>query len=126
MKSIHLALTLALIGFPSATAAQSLAGEWDASMETPGGTRTFKIVFQVDGEKVTGTVKRAAGEVPLAGTLKGDTLTFSYTIAYEGNALTLTVSGLAKNDTIQGTVDFGGAGQAAFSATRTPGAARRP
>lgn len=126
MKSILLASAIACAMVPAPVAAQSLTGEWDATMETPGGARTFKIVLKVEGEKVTGTVKRPAGEVPLAGSLKGDTLTFSYTIAYDGNPLVLTVTALASRDSMQGTVDFGGAGQAEFSATRSPGAARSP
>jgi hypothetical protein len=124
--SIRLALMMACVMLPATVAAQSLTGEWDATMETPGGARSFKIVFQVDGEKVTGTVKRPAGEVALIGTIKGDTLTFSYTIDYDGNALVLTVTALAARDSMQGVVDFGGAAQADFSATRTPPAVRRP
>lgn len=126
MKSILLVLAVAGTMPTAPAAAQALTGEWDATMETPGGARTFKLVLKVDGEKVSGTVKRAAGEVPLAGTLKGDTLTFSYTIAYDGNPLVLTVTALANGDTIQGMVDFGGAGQAEFSATRSPGTVRTP
>lgn len=124
MRSFQLVLTMLCAMVPATVAGQSLSGEWDASMETPGGVRTFKIVLQVDGEKVAGTVKRPAGEVPLAGTLKGDTLTFSYTIAYDGNPLVLTVSALVRGNTMQGTVDFGGSAQAEFSATRAPAAAR--
>jgi hypothetical protein len=126
MKSIRLVLMAAGAMIPTTLAAQSLTGEWDATMETPGGARSFKVVFQVDGEKVTGTVKRPAGEVALIGTIKGDTLTFSYTIEYDGNALVLTVTALAGRDSLHGTVDFGGAGQADFSATRAPPPVRRP
>jgi len=126
MKSFLLAALLVSVASPTAAMGQSLAGEWDATMETPGGARTLKVLLQVEGERVTGTVKRPAGDAPLVGTIKGDTLTFRYSITYEGNSLELTVSALVKKDSFQGTVDFGGGGQAAFSATRAPGAAKQP
>lgn len=101
-------------------AAQSVAGEWDASYNTPGGVRTFKIVFQVEGERLTGTVKRPTGEVPLAGTIKGDTVSFSYTIVYNDNPLVLTVTAKLSGHSMTGMVDFGGGAQEEFSAKRTP------
>lgn len=119
MKSLRLALLLAATLVPAALSAQSpLSGEWDATMETPGGPRSFKVLLQVDGEKVTGTVKRPTGDVPLSGTLKGDTLTFSYSISYNENALLLTVVARVKGNAFAGTVDFGGNGEAEFSAAK--------
>ena len=37
---------------------------------------------EVDGEKLSGTVKRANGDVALTGTIKDDVINFSYTITY--------------------------------------------
>ena len=128
MKTLLLA---ALLLSPSATnpisQAAAIAGEWDAEMTTPGGVRSFKIVFQVEGEKLTGTVKRAAGDVPLTGTIKGDTVRFSYSVLYNDNALELTMVAVVSGDTMKGTVDFAGAGQYLFSARRAkPSGATRP
>jgi len=126
MRSFVLALLVTGAALPAEAAAQSIAGEWDASMNTPGGVRTFRIVFAVKGDKVTGTVKRQAGDVPLTGTIKGDTLRFSYTIAYNDNALVLTVIAAVRGDSLQGIVDFGGAAQDDFSAKRVSGSGRPP
>ena len=119
MKTLLLAALLigssATISFPQTG---SIAGEWDAEMTTPGGVRSFKIVFQVEGEKLTGTVKRAAGDVPLTGTIKGDTVRFSYSVLYNDNPLELTMVAVVSGDTMKGTVDFAGAAQDAFSARR--------
>lgn len=106
-----LLLSIAIAGSALATPAlgQSIAGEWDATMNTPGGARTFKILFQVDGEKLTGTVKRPAGDVPLTGTVKDSLVTFRYTVDYDGNPLTLTMTATVKGDSMKGTVDFAGA-----------------
>ncbi len=90
---------------------KSVAGEWDAAMNTPGGVRNFKIVFMVDGEKLTGTVKRSAGDVPLEGTIKGNDLQFAYVVVYGGNDLTLSMSGKLEGDKINGLVFFGESGQ---------------
>ena len=69
-KKFVVALALSFVAVVSA-AAQSVTGDWDASMNTPGGTRTFRLVLKQEGEKLTGTVKREAGDVPLEGTVVG-------------------------------------------------------
>lgn len=99
----------------------SIAGEWDAAMNTPGGVRSYKVVFKVDGEKLTGTVKRAGGDVPLEGTIKGKDVKFSYAVQYNGNNLTISIEGKLEGDTINGTVSFGESGQQDnWSAKKTP------
>ena len=119
MNMLLLAGVLLSSALPSQSAPPSpVAGEWNAEMNTPGGVRSFKLLLKVDGEKVTGTVKREAGEVPLSGTLKGNDLTFAYTVTYNDNPLTITVSVTVAGDTMKGTVDFAGAAQDEFSAKK--------
>ncbi len=122
MRTLLLSLVLGASLLAAPASAQSIAGEWDATMNTPGGVRNFKIAFQVDGEKLSGTVKRQAGDVPLAGTIKDSLVTFRYTVDYNGNPLTLTMSATLKGDAMKGTVDFGGAAQDEFSAKRASAA----
>jgi len=104
--------------------AKSVAGEWNASMNTPGGTRPFDLIFKVDGEKLSGTVKRASGDAALSGTIKGDDIQFSYTISYNGNNLTLSMTGKVKGDNITGTVYFSAEASDEWSAKRAP--AKKP
>lgn len=118
MRTLFLAVALATLAAVPQASAQSVAGEWNASMNTPGGTREFKIIFQVKGDSLSGTVKRASGDVPLSGTIKGNDVTFAYTIEYGGNPLVLTVTATLKGDTMKGSIDLGGGAQEAFSATR--------
>ena len=113
-------ITLCLTVLCAAASAQSIAGEWDAAMNTPGGVRNFKIVFEVHGDSLSGTVRRAAGDVPLRGTVKGNAVKFSYTVNYNGNDLTLTMTATVDGDAMKGTVDFAGAGEDEFSARRVP------
>lgn len=102
----------------------SVAGEWDAVYNTPGGARTFKLVFSVDGEKLTGTAKRSNGDVPLTGTIKGEDISFYYTISYNGNAVTLSFTGKVKGDSMGGTVYFNESASDEWSAKRTPPATK--
>ena len=115
---------LLLVGAGQISAQSTVAGEWDASMNTPGGPRPFKLVFKVDGDKITGTAKRSNGDVPLAGTVKGDEISFSYTIDYNGNAVTLSFTGKLKGDAIAGTVYFNENTSDEWSAKRTPPATK--
>ncbi len=103
---------------PAPTPVPTITGEWNASMNTPGGARAFGLVFKVEGEQLTGTVKRDAGDVPLEGTVKGKTVTFSYSVNYNGNALLLTMTATVSGDTMKGTVSFGGQADDDFNATR--------
>jgi len=106
--------------------AQSIAGEWNASMESPGGVRTSKLLLTVDGQKVTGTVKREAGDAALTGTMVGDTLRFSYTIVYNNNSLVMAVTALRSAEGLRGTVSFGGQESAPWWAVRAPPPSSQP
>lgn len=119
MRGVLLVGLLAALPLAGAAAQSPVAGEWDASYNTPGGPRSFKLVFIVKGDTLSGTVKRTAGEVPLTGTISGDTVSFAYTIEYSGEALEIRIVAKVTGDTMAGTVDFGGAAQEEFSAKKS-------
>jgi hypothetical protein len=100
------------------SAQKTVAGEWDAEFNTPGGPQPLKLVLKVDGEKLSGTAKRSRGDVAITGTVKGDDITFAYTIEYNGNAVTLTFTGKVKGDTMNGTVSFNESASDEWSAKR--------
>jgi hypothetical protein len=104
-----------------AAAAQSVTGDWDASMNTPGGVRTFRLVLKQDGEKLSGTVKRESGDVPLEGTVVGGNVKFAYSINYGGNPITLTMTAVVAGDEMKGQVDIASQMQDVFSAKRVVG-----
>ena len=115
------AIGLILIGVGNMAAqTSSIAGDWDASMNTPGGAVPLTLVFKVDGEKLTGTAKRRSGDVPIAGTIKGSDINFSYTVNYNGNDLTLSFTGKVNGESMTGSVSFGGQAEDEWSAKRTP------
>lgn len=123
LSVLALAVTASIAAFAQTSPA---AGEWDAAMNTPGGVRNFKLTFKVEGEKLTGTVGRDTGSLPLNGTAKGSDVQFSYTVNYNGNDLVLTMTGKIAGDDIKGTVSFGGMAEDEWSAKRAGKAAAAP
>lgn len=122
MKRLAMSLLIGSVLLTGPAWAQSVAGEWDAQVHTPGGIRNVKVVLQVSGDKLTGVVQRAVDTVPLTGTIKADTVTFTYTVIYNDNPLEITVTAKLSGDAMEGTVSFGGQAEDVFSAKR----ARRP
>jgi len=116
--SVLFVIGSALVFASGASAQKTVAGEWDAQFNTPGGPQPLKLILKVDGEKLTGTAKRSRGDVALNGTVKGDDITFAYTIEYNGNAVTLTFTGKIKGDTMAGTVSFNESASDDWSAKR--------
>ncbi len=117
-------LIAAALVFAASTpvAAQSVAGTWNATMTTPGGTSDFKILLRTSGDSVSGTVFRQTGEVPLRGFMKGDSLHFTYTIVYGEQPFPLTIHVKVTGDAMSGVVDFDGKAEEPFSAKRQPAA----
>jgi hypothetical protein len=113
---------LAFVFAGVSSAQKTVAGEWDAEFNTPGGSQPLKLILKVDGEKLTGTAKRSRGDVALTGTVKGDDITFAYTIEYNGNAVTLTFTGKVKGDAMSGTVSFNDSASDEWSAKRAAAA----
>ncbi len=129
MKKLMLAVAMSVVSLSSA-AAQTVTGEWDGAMNTPGGPRPMKLVFVQQGEILTGTVKRASGDVPLEGTVKGNAVKFRYTINYNGGQVAMEVTTTLSGEEMKGSVDMNGMAQEEFTAKRvggaTPAAPQKP
>lgn len=117
MKKLFTALALSFMA-ATAAAAQSVAGEWDAAMNTPGGPRPFKIMFVQNGEVLSGTVKRPTGDVPLQGTIKGTEVKFTYVIAYNGSPITMSATATLTGSDMKGSIDIAGQMQEELTAKR--------
>lgn len=126
MKKIFCLALLALcaLAIPAVAQTSPAAGEWDITMNTPGGPREMRGSFKVEGEKLTGTIGRAGtpGGLPAEGTVKGKTVQFSYTVKYNDNDLKITMTGDIEGDAIKGKVDFGGFAEDEWSAKRASAA----
>lgn len=93
-----------------------VAGTWALTVETPQGTGNPTLTLKQDGETLTGTyLSQFFGERPVTGNMKGDAITFSFTVAMEGNTVTVTYSGTVEKDTMKGKVAFGDMGEGTFT-----------
>ena len=116
--AVSVAVWLAAATPVAAQAPAAVTGEWNAMMNTPGGPRDFKVIFAQKGDSLSGTVKRASGDVPLKGAVKGAVVTFEYTIDYGGNPITLVVTATVNGAAMKGTIDLSGGVVEEFSAAR--------
>src|SRR5262245_18622058 len=77
-------LIVFLLGLSAAPAgswsgAADVSGTWVFTVEVMGPPGNLAIVFKQDGDKVSGVCSHPTGEYPVAGTLKGNKVEFSYT-----------------------------------------------
>jgi len=108
---------------PLAAFAQSAAGAWDLSVETPQGATTMNVALTQAADKLTGTLSSPLGEVPMTGTFANGDATVAATIDVQGMSLTLTFKGKITGDTFNGTVQFGEFGEGPFTGKRAGAAA---
>ena len=94
------------------------SGTWDLTIESPQGSRTGVAVLKVNGDTISGSMKRQQGDIPLTGTLKGNDITLVYSIKFQDQDLKITLSGKADKDSMKGDADFGGFAQGTWSAKR--------
>jgi hypothetical protein len=96
-----------------------LTGNWALSVDFGTISATPSAVFKQDGDTLTGQyTSQQYGTFPLKGTLKGNQLSFTFTMTIEGNAIDALFSGTADKDTMKGSVNYGGIGEGTFTGTR--------
>jgi len=106
-------LAWGLLAMAASASAADINGKWKATMQ--GGDMQIEqnFTFQVDGEKVTGTMSdQMMGEAKItSGTLKGDDLTFTVSASGDMGDMTLSFKGKVTGpDEIKLTLSFGGRG----------------
>ncbi len=109
-----LALALAIAWLTSGVRAEdkktggNATGTWKSTVTTPDGN-TFEITykFKQDGEKLTGTAKRAEEEARKIeeGKVKDGKVSFQYEVDHDGNKFTVKYEGELKGDTIKGKIN---------------------
>jgi len=105
---------------PSTPSSPSLTGAYNVTIELPNMTANPSIVLKQDGEKLTGEyVSAQYGKFPIAGTVKGADVSFSFAMNVEGNGLNVTYTGTVDKDgVIKGSVAYGDMMSGTFSASR--------
>ena len=107
-------LTTAQIGAQSA----NVTGDWVFDVTTDQGGGTPTISFKQDGEKLTGKYNGQLGASDLTGTVKGNDITFTFTVDVQGQQAPVTYKGTVEKTTMKGTMDIAGMVNGTFSATK--------
>jgi hypothetical protein len=97
-----------------------VTGVWVLTVESAAGTGTPTVTFKQEGEKVTGHYSsQLVGEADLAGTVKGQTISFTVTADVQGTKFQLTYSGTVDtNDSMKGKLSAGEFGDGTFTGKR--------
>jgi hypothetical protein len=105
---------------PSTPSSPSLTGTYNVTVELPNMTANPSIELKQDGEKLSGEyVSAQYGKFPIAGTIKGTDVSFSFAMTVEGNGLNVTYTGVVDKDgAIKGSVAYGDMMSGTFVATK--------
>jgi hypothetical protein len=112
-----LAIGLILLGAGFAEPAK-VAGKWNVTMQLESITGHPVITLKQDGEKLTGTYEGRYGPSELKGSIKEKEIEFSVAFVAEGTRTEGAFAGTVDGDTMSGSVEFEGAGEGTWSATR--------
>ena len=98
--------------------AADLNGKWKGDMKTPNGDALeINFNFQVNGEKLTGTVANSYGEEQITeGTVKGDAI--SFIILAGGGQFKIVYKGKVVGDDVKFNVTIGDMGEGELTAKR--------
>ena len=122
--SFILAVVSCLAAAPVRTEPAKVAGEWQVALELGTITGHPTIELKQDGEKLTGTYRGRYGASPIEGAVKENQIGFTVTMTAEGQKTSGYFAGVVEGDRMSGTVEFEGAGEGTWSATRA--ASKKP
>jgi hypothetical protein len=109
---------VALAASPHPAEPAKVAGEWNVVLELAAIRGQPKLVLKQDGEKVNGVYVGRYGESPLEGTVKEKNIEFTVRLNAEGTQTSGYFVGVVDGDKMGGTVEFEGAGEGTWTATR--------
>jgi imidazolonepropionase-like amidohydrolase len=101
------------------TAAMSVAGSWSITSESPQGPIQLTFNLKQEGPTISGDVTSPFGTFPLAGSINGNELTFSFTAKIQDQELPVTGKGTVEGNSVRGTIAAMG-NESGFSGTRSP------
>jgi hypothetical protein len=121
--AVIVAAALIMAGGATGALAQAkinLTGKWVFTVETTAGTGTPTVTLRQDGEKLTGHYSSTnLGEADLTGTVKGQSVNFTFEGNVQGNAVPVTYAAtIESKDAMKGTIDIGGVATGTFTGKR--------
>ena len=105
---------------PATTAAPSLTGDWNVTVQLPEITANPALTLKQDGDKLTGDYTSSQyGKFAVTGTVKGTDIVFSFNMTIEGSAVPVTYTGtIEKDGSLKGSVAYGDMMSGTFVATK--------
>lgn len=97
---------------------RDLSGRWVLTTTSKVGSQDVDLNLRQSGHELTGTVESSMGEVPCAGRVDGNDVTFSFTLRAAGRDLKINYIGQIDSDTMKGSTSFDAFGQGTFVAHR--------
>ena len=107
-----------VLSLASTALAQSPAGAWELTVDTPQGANTSTLNLKQDGDKLSGDLTSQMGSTPVTGTFSAGTVAVTANIDIQGTSLQLGINGTVDADTMTGEVKFGDFGAFPFTAKR--------
>jgi hypothetical protein len=117
-RRVFVICAMAVLFCAGAVSAADLSGKWKGDMKTPNGDALeINFNFQVNGDKLTGTVANTYGEEQITeGVVKGDEI--SFVILAGGGQFKITYKGKRVGDDLQFHVIIGDMGEGDLVAKR--------
>ena len=105
-------------GLNEGVQATDVTGVWVFTVATDQGSGTPTLTFKQDGEKLTGKYEGQLGNADLTGTVKGNAITFTFTVDVQGQQAPVTYKGTVEKNTMKGSLDIAGMVNGTFTAAR--------
>ena len=105
---------------PAAAKVTDVSGTWELNVESPMGSRASDAIFTQAGGTLGGKMVSPRGEVPLTGTVDGNTVKFGINVNVQGQNLQIDYTGTVTGDTMNGTVVFGSFGDGKWTGKKKP------
>jgi L-seryl-tRNA(Ser) seleniumtransferase len=118
-RPVVIALTL-MLSVTAFAAPANVVGRWNVSLELGSIVGHPTLDLKQDGEKLSGTYKGRYGAAPIEGAVKENEIGFTVTMNAEGQETSGYFSGTIDGDRMSGSVEFEGAGEGTWTATRAP------
>lgn len=100
-----------------------VSGKWAMTVAGPDGANESAVVLKQEADVISGTIEsQMLGLAKLAGSVKGDTVRFAFTVDIQGMQFELRAGGMVKDkDNITGQLEApNGMGSFPFTMKRTP------
>ncbi len=95
-----------------------VSGTWIFEVESSAGSSSPTFIFKQEGETLTGQFKGAFSEAPLAGTIKGNEIKFSFKVQAQGTEVTVTYIGTIEKNLMKGSLQLGNLDSGTWTAKR--------